>query len=168
MCCHTQGHQDSIRFLDTALRIYEGLYGREHTASADTVANMGAVFSIHGHQDMAVEQFKKAGEIYSNIYGGNSVGNADVLRELGAVYLMQGNYEEAVIALYRASDIFGLRLGSDHDDTVQTLCDLTVVLYQAQRCCKTIEGNLGNRRITLLVYRLWEVDCGSRQVGELI
>lgn len=93
------------------------------------------------------------------MYDQNYVGSADVLRGLGTVYAMQGKYEDAVAALHRAWDIYRLRLGFDHDLTVQTLYEKAVVLHRAQRKSEASD-------VARSVKAIWETNGSSNLASE--
>lgn len=107
-------HGQARALLDRALEIRQSLYGAEHPAIADTLADMAVVEGRCARSKEALALGKRALAIYEAHVDPRHANVATIVMNMGLEYRTQGLHEEALQAFSRAESIRGQHFGDEH------------------------------------------------------
>ena len=113
------------------MRIYEKAFGADHINTADTINNLGSIYSRQGKYDEAIAQHERALRIKEKAFGADHINTASTINNLGLTYDSQGKYNEAIAQYERALRIKEKAFGADHINTAGTINNLGVT-YNSQ------------------------------------
>ena len=79
-----------------SLKIYESSLGFNHSSTAETIYNIGSIFSIKGEDDIALEYYMKSLKIYASSLGDVHLSTAFAIGGIGIVYSSKGEDDKAL------------------------------------------------------------------------
>jgi len=121
-------YKDSKSVLESALVIFENVYGPDHPEVARTLTNLGIVLRQLGDYEGAKERLERSLVIFENVYGPDHPMVARTLTNLGTVLKHLEDYEGAKERQERSLVIFENVYGPDHPMVARTLTNLGTVL----------------------------------------
>ena len=111
-----------------ALEMLESTLGKQHPATAGTLASMGATLIDAGNLDTAIDCFKRALSVEIDILGQHP-STAGTMSSLGAAYGHQDKYEDAIKMLEQALGIYECTVGRMHRDAATAICIMRTCYY---------------------------------------
>ncbi len=110
-----RGDQSKARaLLGQVLEIRKGLYGPEHPAIADTLADMASVEGRASNTHEALALGQQALEIYENHVDPSHPNVATIVMNIGLEHRTQGRHDEALGAFSRAESLRRQHFGDEH------------------------------------------------------
>lgn len=113
ICIKKEDYDNALFYLKEALSIREK-FNPKATDTANTLHNLGIVFSRTLHAENAIECFKGALVIRRELLGENHLQTASTLSRLGDTYLSIKDYEDALTNYEKAYKIFEILSAVEH------------------------------------------------------
>ena len=113
ICIKKEDYDNALFYLKEALSIREK-FNPKATDTANTLHNLGIVFSRTLHAENAIECFKGALVIRRELLGENHLQTASTLSRLGDTYLSIKDYEDALTNYEKAFRIFEILSAVEH------------------------------------------------------
>lgn len=132
---HQGNYAAAIPLEQELLSIKEHTFGPEHPEVADSLNNLGALYSSQGNYVAALPFYERALAIREKALGSDHPNVALSLNNLGILYRNQGNDAAALPLYQRALAIREKALGGDHPDVAHSLNNLAALYYN--------QGNYG-------------------------
>ena len=104
-----------------SLKIYENLFGENHSDVAMSYNNLGNLYDNKGNLSKAEEFYLKSLKIYENLFGENHSDVAKSYNNLGSLYDNMGNLPKAEEFLLKSLKIRQNLLGENHSDVANVL-----------------------------------------------
>jgi tetratricopeptide (TPR) repeat protein len=111
-------------YYQKAKMLFEQTLGSEHREVANTLANWGAFYALHGNLEEAERLLRQTLEIRQHTLGRDHPETADGLVTLAAILWQKAHYNEAEECYQQALTIRQQKLGLYHPDILQTLRSL--------------------------------------------
>ena len=125
-------YQKAETYLQQALRIQKNVLGENHPDYAQSLTDIGTLYSLFGDYQRAETCYLQVLKIQKDVLGEDHPDYAFLLYEIGAyIYLKRGDYQKAETYLQQALRIQKNVLGEDHPNyalTLGTLGSLHVLL----------------------------------------
>lgn len=134
-------HPKARALLDQVLAIRKGLYGPEHPAIADTLADMASVEGRASNTHEALALGEQALEIYENHVDPSHPNVATIVMNIGLEHRTQGRHDQALGAFSRAESLRRQHFGDEHVLVAAVLTNQTPSLMAL--------GRLDEARISL-------------------
>lgn len=107
-------HAEARALLDRVLAIRQELYGPEHPAIADTLADMAAVEGRASNTAEALALGERALKIYEDHVDPSHPNVATIVMNIGLEHRTQGRHDDALAAFSRAESLRRQHFGDDH------------------------------------------------------
>lgn len=130
MSCRLRGEYDqALNYYHSALFIRLLILGDRHSATGDTLHNIGTVYIKKQHYDLAKNFLEMSFDITRNNYPYYHTSTATSLNNLGLLYTQMGEYELAKVSLNEARKIRSVCLHELHFDVATTHNNIGLLYY---------------------------------------
>ncbi len=126
-------YERALAFRESALRIYETVFGPDHPRTATLMAGLAVTYVNIGRLADAIPLEERALQITENTLGPDHPNTATWLNNLALSYADLGRYDDAVPLAERALRITENALGPDHYSTAIRLGNLATIYYELGR-----------------------------------
>ncbi|MDI9408973.1 MAG: tetratricopeptide repeat protein [Candidatus Pacebacteria bacterium] len=115
-----------------SLSIRLAAYGENHPFTANSLNNLGNVYTVKGDYDQALAYYQRALKVQLQLLGENHPDTAATLVNLGDVYTHKNDLDQAITYYQRVLKVRLQMLGENHPSTANTLYWLGLIAREKQ------------------------------------